>query len=57
MKALTAGNQQESVFGPTMRNVLYDGFLRKPMPEEVELIANADDVEITAKAKDLFKIE
>jgi len=50
-KRLTAGVQQGSVLRPTMWKVLYNGLLRVVMPEEVTLIAYADDVAITDKAR------
>lgn len=56
-KILTAGVPQSSVLGPTMWNVLYDGLLRKEMMEGVELIAYADDVAITATAKNKLRVE
>lgn len=56
-KELTAGVPQGSVLGPTMWNILYDGLLREQMPEGVELIAYADDVAITARANENYKVE
>lgn len=56
-KELSEGVPQGSVLGPTMWSVLYDGLLREPMPEGVELIAYADDVAITAIANSKTKVE
>jgi len=55
--ALSAGVPQGSVLSPTLWNILYDDLLHKTMPEEVELIAYADDVAITATAKNKPQIE
>jgi len=43
-KTLSAGIPRGLVLSPTMWNMLYDGLLRKEMPEGVELIAYADDI-------------
>lgn len=56
-RRLSAGVPQGSVLGPTMWNVLYDGLLREQMPEGVKLIAYADDVAITAMAKNKAQVE
>lgn len=57
MKALSAGVPKGSVLGPKMWNVLYNSLLSEPMREEVELIAYADDVAITATGNNKAKIE
>jgi len=56
-KRLTAVVPQRSVLGPTMWNVLYDGLLWVTMPEGVTLIAYADDVVITIKARGKGAVE
>lgn len=56
-RRLTAGVAQGSVLGPTMWNVLYNGLLRKLMPKGIELNAYAEDIAITAMAKNKDKVE
>lgn len=55
-RRLFAGVPQGSVLGPTLWNFLYDGLLRLPMPEGVELVAYADDIAVVAQAAVIFKV-
>ncbi|VVC39280.1 Reverse transcriptase domain [Cinara cedri] len=42
---------QGSVLGPCLWNVLYDGLLRQRLPENVEILAFANDVAVIATAE------
>lgn len=54
----SAGVPQGSILGPSLWNAMYDGLLRVPLPEGVEMVAFADDVAlaITGKNGDQIKI-
>lgn len=56
-KDITCGVPQDSVIGPTLWNVMYDGLLELPVLREVELVSFADDIAIVAMAhnKELVK--
>lgn len=55
-KKLTAGLPQGSVLGLTLWYFLYDGLLRLSKPDDVEIIAYADDIAVMAKAPLTFKV-
>lgn len=45
---MEAGVPQGSVIGPCLWNVMYNGLLKQKLPENVEIIAFADDVAVVA---------
>lgn len=47
---------QGSVLGPTLCNFLYDGLLRLPIPDGVEIVAYADDVAVLAQVSVTSKV-
>ena len=49
--AVTSGAAQESVLGPDLWNVTFDGLLRIEMPEEKCLVGYADDVAVLVVAR------
>lgn len=51
------GLPQGSVLGPDLWNLLYDGLLRIALPQDVEIIAFADDIALVATAQVTFLLE
>lgn len=49
--SVAAGVPQGSVLGPLLWNILYDGVLRLDMPENIRMVAYADDLAIIATAR------
>jgi len=56
-KYVSCGVPQGSVLGPDLWNLMYDGLLRRKLPEDTELIAFADDVAIVCTAEVPFLLE
>ena len=54
---ITGGVPQGLVLGPPGWNVLYDGLLRKPLPEGASMVAFADDVALIVVAKTIEEIQ
>lgn len=54
---VSCGVPQGSVLGPTLWNVMYDGFLRTRLPEGAKYLAFADDIAIIARGNDTIHIE
>lgn len=48
-RQLAAGVPQGLVLGPTLWNFLYNGLLRLPTPNGIQLVAYADDIAIVAR--------
>jgi hypothetical protein len=53
---VTCGVPQESVIGPTLWNIMYDGLLKTQLPHGVEYLAFADDVALIARARDSIQL-
>ncbi|KAI5722312.1 hypothetical protein M8J76_006741 [Diaphorina citri] len=56
-KNMTAGVPQGSVRAPTLWNLLYDGVLQLKVPEDVTLLAYADDLAIIALGRTEEELE
>ncbi|KAI5718795.1 hypothetical protein M8J76_000447 [Diaphorina citri] len=56
-KNMTAGVPQGSVWAPTLWNLLYDGVLQLKVPEDVTLLAYADDLAIIALGRTEEELE
>lgn len=48
---VSRGVPQGSVLGPALLNVLYNGLLKLPLPQNVQLLAFADNVAVIATAE------
>jgi len=51
-KAVCCGVPQESVLGPTLWNVGYNGVLRGYIPPDLDLVCYADDILVLARGRD-----
>ncbi|KAL1446824.1 hypothetical protein WDU94_015654 [Cyamophila willieti] len=56
-KSMTAGVPQGSILGPTLWNLLYDSVLELELPEDITLVAYADDLAIISLARDAEEME
>jgi len=54
---VTCGVLRESVLGPTLWNLFYNGILWLPVPNSVKLIAFADDLAVVAMARNSELVE
>ncbi|KAI5745079.1 hypothetical protein M8J76_008121 [Diaphorina citri] len=56
-KSMTAGVPQGSLSGPSLWNILYNDVLEIPVPEDVFLVAYADDLSVLVKGIDEETLE
>lgn len=56
-KTCRKGSPQRSVLGPTFWNVVLDSFLECNIPDNIGIIAYADDIALVAKSNTTLRLK